>query len=77
VWSRCNPRLRLRGSHPPVGMVVPLAVQGSEVMMLTGTLEGVKRLKRTVEVVRQTCRNMWRRWCLEFVSRAVERCLMP
>jgi hypothetical protein len=29
VCSRRNPRLRLRGSHPYVGMVVPLAAQWS------------------------------------------------
>jgi hypothetical protein len=37
--------------------------------MLTGTLGGIKRLKRTVEVVRQTCHSMWRQWCLEFHRR--------
>jgi hypothetical protein len=29
VWSRRNPRLRLRGSHPYVRMGVPLARQWS------------------------------------------------
>jgi hypothetical protein len=44
----------------------------------TGTLGGVKRLERTVESFRQTCRSRWRWWCQEFVaSRAVGRCLMP
>jgi hypothetical protein len=40
-----------------------------------GTLGGVKRLKRTVEVVRQTGRSMLRQWRLGLVPRAVERCL--
>jgi hypothetical protein len=28
-----------------------------------GTLGGVKKLKRTVEVDQKACRSMWRRWC--------------
>jgi hypothetical protein len=42
-----------------------------------GTLGGVKKPKRTVEVVRQVCRSMWRTWHLGLVPRAVERCLTP
>jgi hypothetical protein len=40
-----------------------------------GTLGGVKRLKRTVKVVRQAGRSMLRQWRLGLVSRAVERYL--
>jgi hypothetical protein len=43
--------------------------------MLTGTLEIVKCMKRTVEVVRQAGRSMLRQWRLGLVSRVVERCL--
>jgi hypothetical protein len=39
------------------------------------TLGGVKKLKRTVEAVRQACRSMWRRWCPQLVPRTVERSL--
>jgi hypothetical protein len=41
------------------------------------TLRGVKGLKRTVEVVRQTGRGVWKQWRLGLASRAVERCLTP
>jgi hypothetical protein len=41
------------------------------------TLRGVKRLKRTVEVVRQVGRSVLRQWRLGLVSRVVERCLTP
>jgi hypothetical protein len=40
-----------------------------------GTLGGVRRLKRTVEVVRQAGHSMLRQWRLKRVPRAVERCL--
>jgi hypothetical protein len=40
-----------------------------------GTLGGVKKLKHTVEVVRQACHGVLRQWRLGLVSRAVERCL--
>jgi hypothetical protein len=42
-----------------------------------GTLGGVKKLKRTVEVVRQTCHSVLRQWRLGLVPRDVERCLTP
>jgi hypothetical protein len=42
-----------------------------------GTLGDVKRLRRRVEVVRQACRGMRRRWRLVLVPRTVERCLTP
>jgi hypothetical protein len=42
-----------------------------------GTLGGVKRLKRKVEVVRQAGRSMLRHWRLGLVPRAVKRCLTP
>jgi hypothetical protein len=41
----------------------------------SGTLGGVRKLKRTVEVVRQACHGVLRQWRLGLVSRAVERCL--
>jgi hypothetical protein len=40
-----------------------------------GTLGGVKRMKHTVEVVRQECHSVLRQWHLGLVPRAVERCL--
>jgi hypothetical protein len=40
-----------------------------------GTLRGVKRLKRKVEVVRQAGRSVLRQWRLGLVPQAVERCL--
>jgi hypothetical protein len=40
-----------------------------------GTLGGIKKLKRTVEVVRQAFHGVLRQWRLGLVSRAVERCL--
>jgi hypothetical protein len=43
--------------------------------MMTGTLGGVKRLKRTVEVVRQTSHSALRQWRPGLFPRAVERCL--
>jgi hypothetical protein len=38
-----------------------------------GTLGGVRKLKRTVEVVRQACHGVLRQWHLGLVSRAIER----
>jgi hypothetical protein len=40
-----------------------------------GTLRGIKRLKRKVEVVRQAGRSVLRQWRLGLVPRAVERYL--
>jgi hypothetical protein len=40
-----------------------------------GTLGVVRKLKRTVEVVRQACHGVLRQWRLGIVSRAVGRCL--
>jgi hypothetical protein len=42
-----------------------------------GTLRGVKKPKRTVEVVRQAGCGVLRQWRLGLVSRSVERCLRP
>jgi hypothetical protein len=43
--------------------------------MMMEHLGGVKRLKRTVEVVRQAGRGVLRQWRLGLVPQAVERCL--
>jgi hypothetical protein len=40
-----------------------------------GTHEGVKKLKRMFEVVRQACHGVLRQWRLGLVFRAIERCL--
>jgi hypothetical protein len=40
-----------------------------------GTHGGVKRMKRTVEVIQQACHGVLRHWRLRLASRAVERCL--
>jgi hypothetical protein len=40
-----------------------------------GTLAGVKKLNRMVEVVRQACHGVLTQWRLGLVSRAVERCI--
>jgi hypothetical protein len=39
-----------------------------------GTFGGVRKLKRTVDVVRQACHGVLRQWRLGLVSLAVERC---
>jgi hypothetical protein len=40
-----------------------------------GTLGGLRRLKRTLEVIRQACHGVLRQWRLGLVSLAIEGCL--
>jgi hypothetical protein len=73
-----TPNRHVGGSTPPpCGECCSGGEAYGVVDVMTGTLGGVKRLKRTVEVVRQTCHSMLRQWRLGLFPRAVERCLTP